>query len=311
LGDREQGPGDASDFACVVCGGGSGGTSWLGATVFDGYRFEYLECDVCRSLICTPLPSDVVIDAMYGVGYDAAVSGDGPVTTDPVERVVAWLAGRPAGTFLDHGCGRGHFLTAIRDLGWSVMGTEYDPTVAAEIASAIDAPVIARGELNQIPPRSVDVIHLGDVLEHLVDPMAELQMLIPLLKPGGHLLAQGPLEANVNAFTLAIKLFRSFGRGPAEQPPYHVQLTTASGQLALFERASLKPSRYDVWEAAWPAPSRISAAVVRQPRQLALYVVRQISRAVGAAMPRSALWGNRYFFAGQVDDRHPGLLPIE
>ena len=280
--------------------------------MFAGHRFEYLECEVCRSLTCTPLPSDDVLGEMYGVGYDAAVSSDGPFLTDPVDRVVAWLANRPAGTFLDHGCGRGHFLTAVRDLGWTVVGTEYDAAVAAVVSERVGAQVLARQDLGQLPPGSVDVIHLGDVLEHLVDPMAELRMVAPLLKPGGHLLAQGPLEANVNGFTLAVKLFRTLSdRGPAEQPPYHVQLTTASGQLALFERASLKPIRYDVWEAAWPAPTRITAAVVRQPRQLALYLARLMSRALGAAMPRSALWGNRYFFAGQIDDRHPDLLPVE
>jgi SAM-dependent methyltransferase len=172
--------------------------------------------------------------------------------------------------------------------------------------------VVARADLNDVPPGSIDVIHLGDVLEHLVDPVAELQMLIPLLKPDGHLLAQGPLEANVNGFTLALKLLRTLrGRRSAGQPPYHVQLTTASGQLALFERVNLRPTTYDVWEAAWPAPTSIDAAVVRQPRQLALYLARMASRALGAAMPRSALWGNRYFFAGQVDDRRPGLLPVE
>jgi SAM-dependent methyltransferase len=301
------------EFTCVLCGAASGRPSWLGRTAFAGREFEYLECQVCRSLTCTPLPSADVLAAMYGVGYDAAVSGDGPVETDPVDRVIAWLEGRAAGTFLDHGCGRGHFLAAVRDLGWSVLGTEYDPAVAAEIGKAVGAQVLAREDLlREVPLGSVDVIHLGDVLEHLVDPIAELRMLVPLLKPGGHLLAQGPLEANATGFTLAVKMFRTLSdRGIAVQPPYHVQLTTASGQLALFERANLRPTRYDVWEAAWPAPSRMSVAVLRRPRQLALYAARLLSRAIGAALPRSALWGNRYFFAGQVDDGRSGLLPLE
>jgi SAM-dependent methyltransferase len=228
------------------------------------------------------------------------------VETDAVDRVVNWLATQPSGTFLDHGCGRGHFLTAVREAGWEVVGTEYDPAVAARISQIVGARVLARSKLSDIAPGSIDVIHLGDVLEHLVDPIAELRMLVPLLKPGGYLLAQGPLEANVNAFTLAVKLFRSLSdRGPASQPPYHVQLTTASGQLALFERANLTPSSYEVWEAAWPAPARLTGIVVRRPRQLALYVARAVSRMLGRLMPPSAMWGNRYFFAGQVSRDPP------
>jgi DNA-binding XRE family transcriptional regulator len=134
LDDREQALAAASEFACVICGGDSGRPSWLGTTLFAGRRFEYLECDVCRSLICTPLPSDEVLGEMYGVGYDAAVSGEGPVSTDPVERVAGWLAGRPAGRFLDHGCGRGHFLTAVR--GHRCEAPRRAPVEALETVSA-------------------------------------------------------------------------------------------------------------------------------------------------------------------------------
>lgn len=51
----------------------------------------------------------------------------------------------------------------------------------------------------------VDVLHLGDMIEHLTDLEHQFPEILRLIKPGGYLLAQGPLEAGPNLFTSVLK----------------------------------------------------------------------------------------------------------
>jgi hypothetical protein len=142
-----------------------------------------------------------------------------------------------------------------------------------------------------------DVIHLGDVLEHLTSPVNVLQQLAGLLCPGGWLIAQGPLEAGPCLFSVVVRAARRARAAHSiEMAPYHVIQATVQGQLRLFERAGLATAEYRVSEVAWPAPAKITASVLREPRSLALYSLRKASQAVSALVPIRL--GNRYFYVG-------------
>jgi SAM-dependent methyltransferase len=100
--------------------------------------------------------------------------------------------GEPADrSVLDIGCGRGEFLSAARAQGWRVAGTEIDPASAAAccerglevtVGSLFDTP---------LPVGPWSVITLWDVLDHLENPAAALQIAVKELAPGGLLLVRG------------------------------------------------------------------------------------------------------------------------
>ena len=141
------------------------------------------------------------------------------------------------------------------------------------------------------------MVNLGDVVEHLTDPVTQMRDVLRTLKPEGVLLAQGPLEANRNLFTLAVQVGRTLRPRPSTMPPYHVTLATAQGQRAFFQRIGLQQLEFDVSEEDWPAPSRIGISDLVRPRLAALFTLRKLSTALGAlGVPD---WGNRYFFAGR------------
>jgi hypothetical protein len=81
-------------------------------------------------------------------------------------------------------------------------------------------------------------------------------------------------------------------------PPYHVLQATVSGQRKLFERIGLETLEFLVTEVDWPAPSRFSREVIRNPRSLALLGLRRLSRA--ASSRSGGRLGNRYFYIGRV-----------
>ena len=289
-------------MTCPLCANAQSRPSWLGTLHYAGREFPYVECTSCRSLYASPMPDESTLSRMYGLEYEtAAAVAPGHGIEDPKERrrVVSWLKGRPAGTFLDYGCGGGHLLAAMNAIGWRALGVEFDPDVAAATAQRVGVPVASRFSVDALamePP--ADVLHLGDVIEHLTDPDTELPRILRLIKPGGFLIAQGPLEANASLFTNLLKLTRrARGVTTSEMAPYHVMLATADGQRAFFRRFGLREVAFSISEVAWPAPARLSGDDCIHPRLVALYLIRRLSQAVSALRPDH--WGNRYFYVGQ------------
>src|SRR5262249_9629973 len=192
----------------------------------------------CRSLYANPMPGEDTLALMYGTQYEAAVS-DGHGIKDPKERqpVLDWLKRLPAGTFLDYGCGAGELLADVhRASGWRAIGVEFDEAYATAIAKKIGVDVVRRAQLDALScePRARG-LHLSDRIEHLTDPDADMPKILRLIRPGGYLMAQGPLEANPTLFTELLKLARRLrGARVADMAPYHILLATAGGQKAFF-----------------------------------------------------------------------------
>ena len=152
------------------------------------------------------MPGPDVLKAMYGPEYEKSFD-DEDSTQDPKDpsRIMELLEKTPKGVFLDYGCGGGDLLVEAGSRGWSVLGIEFDESRARATAERTKLKCVTRDD-DSVGARRADVVHLGDVLEHLVDVETEMKRILRLLKPGGFLVAQGPLEANANLYTLTLKL---------------------------------------------------------------------------------------------------------
>jgi SAM-dependent methyltransferase len=245
------------------------------------------------------MPDEALLAAMYGPEYkDVHEYGEGILDPKEPQRVANFLRTQPRGVFLDYGCGPGSLLREVAKLGWRPVGIEYEEKVAREAAERTGATVVVASRQEGLGPAVADVLHLGDVLEHLTDLDRQMPAILRLLKPGGVLIAQGPLENNANLFTAVLRLARRLRpRARTEMAPYHVMLATARGQLILFERFGLETIEYRLKEVSWPAPSRLSWGMLRSPRAWGLYALRRCSQVLSACRPRR--WGNRYFYVGR------------
>jgi SAM-dependent methyltransferase len=285
-------------MACPLCNHENACPSWVGSTFYHDREFTYVECLSCRSLYCDPMPDAETLSRMYGPDYATSFQDD-PTIDDPKEamRVVRWLGqGAGGGTFIDYGCGTGTLLIEAAKLNWQAVGVEFDDEVAKAVEQRTGARVLS--DPAELADGAADVLHLGDVIEHLTEVNRLMPEILRLVKPGGLLLAQGPLENNATLFTMMLRLAKSVrGARRTEMAPYHVMLATAPGQRRLFERFGLKELEYTVREVAWPAPSRLSLSDLKHPRVVGLFTVRRLSQAVTAIRPRR--WGNRYFYAGR------------
>lgn len=136
----------------------------------------------------------------------------------------AWVRGLPcpkqgSNRLLDVGCGSGGFLHRMAALGWEGTGLDFDAK-AAGVARGLGLQVIV-GTLDtcDLEDESFDAVTLGDVIEHLHNPIEAISVCHRLLRKGGVLYISTP-----NGGSFGHRLMgRSFH---ALQPPYHLVLFT-------------------------------------------------------------------------------------
>lgn len=202
----------SSGLATYLSTVNSSHTCWCGQTELADFSPDYLRCPKCQTLVLRNWPSaerfDVVDDAsdFYGRNYyEKHLSEDYGLPSleerarnDLNERCMHWMRAvlkyrLPPAHTLELGCAHGGFVALMRWAGFDATGLELSPWLANYAKSAFGVPILTgRIEDQQLEPRSLDVILLFDVLEHLPDPLSTMSRCVELLKPDGTLVIQTP-----------------------------------------------------------------------------------------------------------------------
>ncbi|HEX8155428.1 MAG TPA: class I SAM-dependent methyltransferase [Thermoanaerobaculia bacterium] len=101
------------------------------------------------------------------------------------------------GTLLDLGAAGGELGDALREQFGRTLGFEYNVDCIGQLLGRFDQVTIADLERVKKLPSNVDAIVLADVLEHLRNPAAALQLVRESLADGGHLFVSVPNIANI------------------------------------------------------------------------------------------------------------------
>lgn len=284
-----------------MCGSPSGQPTFPYETSWGGRLFTTLRCTACGSAFIDPLPSDADFaefyrkDAYHDSHYAAVEPQSLPTALPRVRRHL-----KAGGKLLDFGCGNGAFLQTATRAGFDCTGVELDESTRQWAASNSGCPVVPIETLESQAER-FDVIHLGDVLEHVPDPAATMRRLERLLAPDGAFFIEGPLEDNPSPVYWASRLFGALKRrlrpDPANWPPLHLFRTTAKAQRAFFERLmGYEVRAFTVWEDGWPYASRLTAG--RMPASAAEAMRRAIAASAtglsAATRPFGLQFGNRF-----------------
>ena len=280
--------------SCPLCDGRSGQRGFPYAVGFAGQVFNYLRCDTCRSVFVDPIPDEAVFAQMYDkAAYHDVHYGDGANSLAYAQSVDLLANHAPARCrVLDYGCGAGGFLKACQARGFDVIGVEFDPAAARAVAEALGCPAMTVGEFDATDPRNqVDVIHFGDVLEHLPDPFDTMRTALQCLRPGGWLYVEGPLEVNPSPVYYAALAFgavkhRVTGGRIGAGTPTHLFRTHAGAQKRFFERLgpNFELVAWSIQETGWPYSG---GGLVKR-------CIARLSRAVGGMKLGRATFGNRF-----------------
>ncbi|MEP7368006.1 MAG: class I SAM-dependent methyltransferase [Dermatophilaceae bacterium] len=143
---------------------------------------------------------------------------------------------------LDVGCATGYLAEALVQRGCVVSGIEYDRDAAEQAEQFLDQLVI--GDLNELDlgqafqGRTFDVIVLGDILEHLVEPEDVLARLVGLLAPGGSVVISIPNVAH-GSIRLALLQGSWDYRDLGLMDRTHIRFFTRGTLLAMLRAAGL------------------------------------------------------------------------
>lgn len=202
---EEELPLEAVD--CYLCG------SAEGVRMFEDPPFEVKRCG-CGFVYVTPRVPDDKLHLIYQTNYFKSTSAkdfgysDYTLDRDLYLKTFAKKARivqrfKPAGRVLEVGSAAGFFLRAMRDRGYDVHGVEVSRYVAEFARDELGIETVFNGRLADAPlePESFDVVAMWDVIEHLADPIAELERMRALMRPDGALFIQ---TQDVSALTARV-----------------------------------------------------------------------------------------------------------
>jgi SAM-dependent methyltransferase len=239
--------------------------------LFDGVHYPAVRCASCGLTFLSRQPAAEGLLRLYDADYfksdyhcghedrpyfaaEAEQLSSARVLLEWIEREV------DPGRILELGCAGGYFLRAARDRGWFPVGVEISPA-AAQFARETLGIEVHTGEIEtaNLTTASFDAAYLGDVLEHVPDPLTTLRELHRLLRPGGVLLIAGPITLNSLDRRLGLLAFRWLRRIKIlRQPPYHLTEFTPSTLSEALHRAgfTLVWLRQTKIPPAWRNPRR-------------------------------------------------------
>lgn len=195
-------------------------------------------CMSCEAQFVAPRPSIAELNAFYNqpqyyseseFGYTDYMGEENLLRTMFRRRltVIQQLIGKP-GRLADLGCAAGFFLDEAQQAGWFATGTELSASMRTVVRERFGLYVSPTGD--EFRSESFDVITMWEYIEHLIDPLAELQRAAGWLKPGGLVCISTPNTAHLQAVL-----------HPADwweyKPPAHLTFFTSSTITRLLERA--------------------------------------------------------------------------
>jgi len=219
--------------SCILCG------SPRRSLLFCEKKWKVYRCDDCGLGVLDPRPDDKELASLYQQEYfQSQYHHELRIDSPEMKRRLAQEKHRlrffhkhkKQGKILDIGCGRGYFLLACRNKGYSVEGVDISSYAAAYVSRELGIPVHVGDVMDiTLQEKRFDVITMWHALEHATDPNVYIQKARMWLKDDGILVVDVPNYASHDA----IKTWKHW---VGWQIPYHFYHFTKESQIALLRK---------------------------------------------------------------------------
>jgi SAM-dependent methyltransferase len=192
---------------------------------------DIVRCGRCGHGQVEPMPDETVLAQAYAeaqsTDYVDEESGQRATARWTLERIERHVPER--GVLLDLGCWVGFLLAEARHRGWEAMGVEPSGFASRFARERLGLDVITGDLLSApLPSGTFDVVTMGDLIEHLIEPGRALERLRRLLRPEGVVWLALPDAGSAVA--------RGMGRRWWSVIPTHVQYFTRHSIRILLQR---------------------------------------------------------------------------
>ncbi len=245
---------------CLICDNDKFIASFPFNTIFNKKVFNYKKCTRCKFVKIDPNPNkdDLKIlydDKLYHQNFYNFLESDEYQSS--VNYLNKFLNNKIK--LLDFGCGNGHFISEIDQIH-ECYGVEYNLDTIENCKEKFpNASFFQMEEIeNNKFDNFFDVVHLGDVLEHVVDPLDLLDKLYNKIEEKGLLYIEGPIERNFSIVNFVIIFFGNIKKILMPNlknkfQPYHLYFTNFQNQVAMINKnKKYKVINYEVFETGWP-----------------------------------------------------------
>ena len=265
---------------------------------------SFYKCFKCGSYSLFPKLNDYMIESLYSSSYsdnpDIATSfihDEYHLKFLELRHFLESVPENPELRYLDYGCGSTPLTLQIASkLGFLAEGVEFSDDVVEFANTHNIGNVMSLREFSRNNVK-YDYIFLGDVIEHFVDPLAELRLFHSRMAEKGLLIAQGPLQGALTLSHLIVNIKSQLNRKKVSNfPPYHVSLATKKGMLQLMEASNFEIIQMKIFEKNWPAPNLYGLFQDFSIRGFFLLLVKQIDKALSRILGH---YGSQYFLVAQ------------
>lgn len=271
------------EIVCPVCGSTSFKSVHLYHEAF-GKRFDRLACQHCGLITLYPMLTKDEIERLYSIDYfqkdyrgesakpyqEAIVDIQADFKRRVLPLIQLYLETGKGVRALEIGCAGGAVLKVLSEAGFSAIGVELNPQIAEWGKKELGVDIrVGTLEEQGFPDAFFDVVYMGDVLEHIPEPVKFLSEVWRVMTQNALLIIDIPFEMNAILPRLYYGLLANllFIMSKYERlspyPPYHVfvynpktikQLMKKNGFRVISLRQA-KILRLSSWKVLFDAPN--------------------------------------------------------
>ncbi|HKY49050.1 MAG TPA: methyltransferase domain-containing protein [Acidimicrobiia bacterium] len=169
-----------------------------------------------------------------------------------LELIRDWVAPAPGDRILDVGCGKGHLVKALRDLGVDAAGIDLNPN-ASDVAVVAGVQTMSATNLD-FDDAAFDAVVSFHAIEHIPHIDEALREMSRVVKPTGKVLLVYPAEPVRGLYAIPTSVI--LHRTPFKARQVHVHKLNPARVAELARTAGLRQVRKGL--RMWPSPEYAS-----------------------------------------------------
>lgn len=298
--------GNKSLSACLVCGLRFHSNTVFGGYLYENKKYHIVKCENCGFMFLSPLPRQETLNKIYNgndyfesyyatpTGIKGYIEGMADYNIYDEKAINLIKKYKKSGRLLDVGCAGGHFLINAKKSGYTVFGVEPNEKMAKYARDTLGFDVACKNlEDVTFDHNYFDVIHAGDILEHLLELPKSVEIIKGLLADDGILAIEQPLMYNNSIFNLFLRMNMLVKKSKySASPPTHLWEFNATTLKKFLRKMGFEIVYYRISESR---AKPLTAYEVPSTKNKVAFYIKNFSSFISNHVAKESGLGDRAF----------------